>query len=229
MRAFTIAARAILSFYNDMFVLIAMSLLWWVTGGIFVGAAGGFALVLFTGGGPWWIAPLIAIPGGPAIIALASVVRQTVRGRAPDRQDYLDALRANWKAGLALHALGMVVLSLLLLNLIFYAFQANITLRVLSVAWAYLVLFWASIQLYVYPFYLALEAPSLGHALRMAALAAFANPLFSALILAIAAVLTAISVVLAVLVFIVWPALLSLLSEHALRLLLERAGVNQGE
>ena len=71
--------------------------------------------------------------------------------------------RTNWKAGLALNALGMVVLSLLLLNLIFYTFQANVTLRLLSILWGYLILFWLSMQLYVYPFYLALEKPSLGH------------------------------------------------------------------
>ncbi len=49
------------------------------------------------------------------------------------------------------------------------------------------------------------------------------------LLLLVALALTAISVVLAVLVFIVWPALMALLGEHALRLLLERAGVDQGE
>ncbi len=170
---------------------------------------------------------VIAIPAGPAILALASVTRQTIRGRAADRREYLDALRTNWKAGLALNALGMVVLSLLLLNLIFYTLQANVTLRLLSILWIYLILFWCGMQLYVYPFYMALEEPSLWRALRMSALAAFANPLFSIVLLAIALVLTVICVVLAVLVVIVWPALMALISEHALRLLLRRAGVPQ--
>ncbi|MGE5603158.1 MAG: hypothetical protein ACM30E_08905 [Nitrososphaerales archaeon] len=229
MRAFAVAGRAIISFYNDMFVFIAMSLLWWVTGGVFVAVAAVVGLALFAGGGPWWIAPLIAIPAGPAIIALASIARQTTRGRAADRRDYLHALKGNWRSGLALNTLGMVVLALLLLNLVFYAFQANLALRLLSILWIYLLLFWASMQFYVYPFYLALEKPTMGYSLRMAALATFANPLFSVLLLAVALALTAVSVVLAILVVIAWPSLMALVGDHALRLLLQRAGVEQKE
>lgn len=227
MKAFVIAGRALLGFYNDLFVFVAMSLLWWLSGGFFVAGAALVGFVLFTGGGPWWLAPVVAIPAGPAIIALASATRHTVRGRAADRRDYFDALRTNWKAGLTLSALGMVVLSLLLLNLIFYAFQENETLRLVSILWIYLLFFWGGIQFYVYPFYLALERPSLGQSLRMSALAAFANPLFSLLLVVIALALTVLNVVLVVLVVIAWPALMSLLGEHALRLLLTRAGVKQ--
>jgi uncharacterized membrane protein YesL len=227
MRAFSIAGKAILGLYNDMFVFTAMSLWWWVTGGFCVAGAALVGFVLFVAGGPWWIAPLVAIPAGPASLALASVTRQTVRGRAADRRDYFDALATLWKAGLTLSTLAMVVLSLLLLNLIFYAFQENATLRLISILWVYLLFFWASMQFYVYPFYLALEKPSLGQSLRMSALAAFANPLFSLVLLLIALALTALCVVLVVLVFIAWPALMALLGEHALRLLLTRAGVKQ--
>jgi uncharacterized membrane protein YesL len=227
MRAFVVAGKAIAGFYNDMFVYIGMSLLWWVAGGFFVGIAAFACLVLFVGGGPWWITPLIAIPAGPATMALTSVTRQTTRGRAADRRDYVDALRVHWKAGLALNTLGMVVLSLLLLNLIFYVFQASSALRLLSILWAYLVLFWSSILLYIYPFYLALEKPGLWQSLRLAALGSFANPLFSTLLLLVALGLTALTVVLVVLVVIAWPALMALLGDHALRLMLTRAGVEQ--
>lgn len=229
MRAFVVAGRALVSFYNDMFVFIGLSLWWWVTGGIFVGLGAVAGAVLFIGGGPWWLAPLLAIPAGPAILALAAVARKTLRGRAADRHDYFGALKREWKAGLALNTLGMVVLSLLLLNFIFYASQTNTILRLLSALWAYLAFFWASIQFYVYPFYMALDKPSLPHVLRMSALAAFANPLFSFLLLTVALALTALSVVLAVLVLIAWPGLMALLNEHALRLLLQRAGVEPEE
>lgn len=229
MRAFVVAGRAILAFYNDLFVFAGMSLLWWLTGGIFVAAAVVAGLVLFVAGGAWWIAPLLAIPAGPALLALTSVTRQTTRGRAADRRDYFDAFKRNWKPGLALSALGMVVLSLLLLNLLFYVFAENNLLRLFSIVWAYLVLFWMSIQIYAYPYYLALEKPSLGHSLRMSALTTFANPLFSVLLLVVAALLTGISAVLVVLVFIAWPALMSLTGERALRLVLERAGVKGEE
>jgi uncharacterized membrane protein YesL len=162
-------------------------------------------------------------------MAITAATRQTTRGRAADRHDYINALKANWKAGLLLTTLGMVVLSLLLLNLIFYAFQTTPLLRVLSVVWGYLVLFWASMQFYIYPFYLALEAPSLGHSLRMSALATLANPLFSILLLLVAFLLTAVCAVLVILLIIAWPGLMALTCDHGLRLLLERAGLKQKE
>jgi uncharacterized membrane protein YesL len=229
MRAFLVAARAVVAFYNDLFVYISMSLLWWITGGFFVAVAAVVGLMFFVSGGPWWIAPVLAIPAGPAIMAITAATRQTRHGRAADRHDYLDAFRANWKAGLLLTTLGMVVLSLLLLNLIFYAFQTTTLLRVLSVVWGYLVLFWVSMQFYIYPFHQALEHPSLGHSLRMSALATLANPLFSVLLLLVAFLLTAVSAVLVVLLVIAWPGLMALTGEYGLQLLLDRAGVKQGE
>ncbi len=227
MRAFLVAGRAILAFYNDMFIMTAMSLLWWITGGIFMAAAAAAGLILFMGNGPVWMAPLLAIPAGPALLALAAVVRQTTRGRAADRHDYFNALKTYWKPGLALNALGMAVLSMLLLSLIFYTFQTNPILRLLGILCAYLVLFWLSLQLYVYPFYLALEKPSLKDSLRMSALAVFANPFFSTVLLLVALALTGISTVLVILLVIAWPTLMALTGEHALGLLLERAGVKQ--
>lgn len=229
MRAFFVGAHAVVAFYNDLFVYISMSLLWWVSGGIFVALAAVAGLMFFVSGGPWWIAPLIAIPAGPAIMAITAATRQTMRGRAADRRDYIDAFKANWKSGLLLTTLGMLVLSLLLLNLIFYAFQTATLLRLLSVVWAYLILFWVSMQFYIYPFYQALENPTLGHSLRMSALATLANPLFSVLLLLVALLLTAVSAVLVVLLIIAWPGLMALTGASGLQLLLERAGVKRGE
>ena len=39
MKAFSVGWRAIVSLYGDLFFLIGMSLLWWITGGILVAVA----------------------------------------------------------------------------------------------------------------------------------------------------------------------------------------------
>lgn len=227
MRAFSIAWRALAGLYADLFFLIGMSLLWWLTGGFLVGVAAAVALSLFAAGGPWWIAPLIAIPAGPATVALAAVGRRVARRRPVDRLEYTDALKRDWKRALGLSAVGMIALTLALLNAIFYLLQTNTVLRLVSVAWLYITIFWLSMQFYVYPFFAALEQPSVLRSYKMAALAAFANPLFSTLLLLLAAALTAVSIALPVIVLLVWPALMALMGEHALRLLLQRAGVEE--
>ncbi|MCU0507025.1 MAG: hypothetical protein MUC34_01250, partial [Anaerolineae bacterium] len=82
-------------------------------------------------------------------------------------------------------------------------------------------------QLFVYPFFAALEEPGVLRSYKMAALATFANPLFAALLVLLALILTAVSVALPVLVLLIWPALMALMGEHGLRLLLQRAGLEK--
>ncbi len=229
MRAFIVLGRAIVSFYNEMFFLAGISLLWWATGGVFVGLAGFIGWTIFTVGGPWWLAPLVAIPAGPALAALAVVARRCARDVHVDRSYYLDGLRAYWRQGLALNTIGMVALSLLCLNLIFYSGQQMLLLVAVSALWAYLTLLWVGIQLYVYPVLTAMEKPTVRLALRNAAMIAAANPFYSALLVILAGALTALNVVLVILVLIAWPALMALLGEQGVRLVLIRAGVLKEE
>jgi uncharacterized membrane protein YesL len=229
MRAFSVAWRALAGLYGDLFFLIGMSLLWWITGGIFVAGAAALALSLFVSGGPWWLAPVVAIPAGPATVALASVCRRVARNKPHDRQDYTDALMQEWRRALAISAIGMIVLALALLNAIFYLFQESNVLRFISIVWVYVALFWLSMQFFLYPFFAALEDPGVMRAYKMAALATFANPFFATLLLLLALILTAVSIALPVLALLVWPALMALLGENGLRLLLQRAGVEKEE
>ncbi len=95
-------------------------------------------------------------------------------------------------------------LALLLLNLLFYLGQGNALLQAVAFLWLYIIIFWLAMQIYVYPVLVSLEKPTVLGALRTA-LAAFANPLYSLLLLVVAIVLTVVSVVLAMLVLFAWP------------------------
>ena len=69
MRAFTVAWRAIRSWLNELGFLAGISLLWFITGGIMVVAAALLGWPMAMVGGPWWLAPLLAIQIGPAMVA----------------------------------------------------------------------------------------------------------------------------------------------------------------
>ena len=124
-------------------------------------------------------------------------------------------------------ALAMVVLALALLNALFYLFQSNVILRALAFLWIYLAALWVSMQFFVYPFFAALETPGVWRSFKLAGLSALANPLFSTLVLVLALALTAISVAVPILALFIWPALMALLGEWALRLVLQRAGMEK--
>jgi hypothetical protein len=223
LKAFSVAWRALVSFYDDLFFLAGMSLLWWVTGGIFVGAALGAVWILLSSGGPWWAAPLLAFPAGPASAAMANVARRSARDLHVDRSIYLEGLRSFWRQALALSAISMIVLSLLMLNMVFYASRGTAVLLGLTFFWGLLTALWLGLQLYLYPVLVGLETPTVTGALRTALAMAFAKPVFLLVLLLLAAVLTGISIVLAVTLVVAWPAVMILLGEHAVGLFVEEA------
>ena len=223
MKAFSVAWRALVSYYNDLFFLAGMSLLWWVTGGVFAGAAILAGWVLLRSNGPWWLAPLLAIPAGPASAALANAARRSARDLHVDRTLYLDGLRLYWRQALALSAVSMAVLSLLLLNILFYSSRNTALLWALTFFWGYLSAFWIGVQVYLYPVLVGLDTPTVPGALRIALAMAFANPIFSLVLLVLAAIITCVSVALAVTLFAAWPAVMILLGEHSVRFIVDRA------
>ncbi len=223
MRAFSIAWRAIVSLYNELFFLLTINLIWWVTGGIFVAFAG--VVVLVPGLGlPLWMAPLFAIPAGPAGAGLANVARQVARDLHVDRDFYWNGFRAYWRPALALNALSMVILSLLLLNIQFYMARGTAVLEVFAILWVYLTALWLGAVLYLPAVIAGLKELTVPAALRTVAVLAFANPLYTFILLVLAGALTALCVVITILLPLVWPALMALLGEHSLMLFMERVG-----
>ena len=226
MRAFLVAWRALVSFYNEMFLMITLSLLWWVVGGIFVGLAVlvGLPMLQMEGFGLIWLVPLLAIPAGPACAAMAHAGRQAARELHVDRGYFWEGLRLYWKQALALNAISMVILALLMLNILFYLTRSNAWLFAFALLWTTLLVLWLGVQIYLFPVLVGLKTPTVLGALKTSTGAAFANPLFSIILLILAGVLTGLSVVFAVLVVVAWPAVISLMGEQGLRLIVERAG-----
>jgi len=227
MRAFLVAGRALRSFLGDLTFLIGMSLLWFATGGIVVIAAVLFGWPLAMIGGPWWLAPLLVIPIGPATAALAVVARRCAADLRVNRTFYFDGLRTYWRPALGLSAIGMAALALLLMNITFYASRPSGFVQGLTLIWGYVLVFWLSVQVYAYPILVRMEKPAALGALRTAMLGALANPLFSIVLLLIAAIFTVLGMLTVVFFFLSCPALLALLGEHAVRLFLARAGVKE--
>jgi len=227
MRAFLVAGWALRTFLSELLFLVAMSLLWFVTGGVALIVAVLFGWPMAMMGGPWWLAPLLAIPIGPATAALAVTARRCASDLRVDRTFYLNGLRTYWRPALGLSAIGMIVLALLLMNITFYVSRPSGFVQGLTLIWGYVLVFWLSVQVYAYPILVRMAKPAALGALRTAILGAFANPIFSIILLLIAAVFTGLGLLTIIFFFLVWPALMALLGEHAFRLFLARAGVKE--
>lgn len=227
MRAFLVAWWALRSFIGEMIFWVGMSLLWFATGGIAVIVAVLIGWPLVETGGWWWLAPLLAIPIGPATAALAVVARRCAADVRVTRTFYMDGLRTYWRPALGLSSIGMVVLALLLMNIAFYANRPSGFALGLAFIWGYVLLFWLSVQFYAYPVLVRMEQPSVPGALRTAAFGELANPFFSIVLLLIAAAFLVLSALTVIFFLLIWPALMALLGEHSFRLFLARAGVKE--
>jgi uncharacterized membrane protein YesL len=222
-RAFMTVWRACVSYYNELFLFVGLSLLWWITGGIFVGAAVVVGWPLLQIGGPFWLAPLVAIPAGPASAALAYAARRAARELRVDRSFYWEGWRMYWRQALIVNAVSMAILALLLLNLVFYATQQNL-LQALTFFFFYLTLSYLGVQAYLFPVLVGLKKTSVWGTLRTAVALALANPIYTLITVILILALTALSVVIAILVLMAWPVVVALIGEHSLLLFIERSG-----
>ncbi len=140
-----------------------------------------------------------------------------------DRSFFFEGFREYWKRALGVSAILAAVTSILILNLLFYVSRPEPFVQALSLLFIVLLVYWLSVQIYAFPILVGMKEPSVLGTIKMALMMAFANPLFSVLLVVIAALLTGLSVVLAVLVVVIWPAMMLLLGSHSLKLVVERA------
>jgi uncharacterized membrane protein YesL len=224
MRAFVVTWRSLVSLYNELFLMVGVNLLWWVLGGFFIGATAILGYTMLYAGGPWWVAPLIAIPAGPASAALANVTHRAARDVHVDRSFFFDGLRQYWKKALGISAILGAGTALLILNMLFYFSRPEPLIQGLALLFLLLLVYWLSVQVYVFPILIGMKEPSVVGAIKMAVVMTFANPLFSVLLVVIAGALTALSVVLAILLLVAWPSIAMMMGSHALKLVVEMLG-----
>ena len=160
-RAFLVTWKSLLSFYNEMFLFIGLSLTWWVTGGIFVVVVA--------------LAAYVALTGRRIVRAVSRAARRDPDGAGPGRDGQCRTPRLTGSArrpqlllGGLPHALEKGAgrerdqhgrLALLLLNMVFYAYQQSF-ISILAIVFAYLSLFWLSVQLYIFPVLIGLKEPT---------------------------------------------------------------------
>jgi uncharacterized membrane protein YesL len=109
-------------------------------------------------------------------------------------------------------------------NIWFYA-NSQGYLRVIGVAWLWMLLLVLMISQYFIPLFWQQDEPSIKLALRNATILALRNPLYTLLILLFQLVLLALSVGLTLPLVLLWPALAALTGNFALAGLLQEMGL----
>jgi uncharacterized membrane protein YesL len=133
-------------------------------------------------------------------------------------------VRTHWRQATLMFVISLLGTALLLVNMYFYALSSSPWLRVASILWLYVLVFWLGMQLYLVPLLLHLADARPFDVYRRAALITLGHPI-ATLVLVIAVVLAGLlSVLLLPAYFLVAGSFVALVSAHALRAIRRKLG-----
>jgi uncharacterized membrane protein YesL len=199
MKAFVVMGRVVKATYDELFLCIVMSLLWWAS-------------------------ILLVVTAGPATMGLNHVANRIANYRRVDMSFFWDGAKRNIGRGWLILALILVVVGGLLFNIWFYS-NAQDWSRAMSFFWTWILLFFLMIAQYFFPLLWQQEEPTVVLALKNAFLLGLRHPLYSLFMLAFAFLLIALSILLTVPVLLLMPAMVGLAANFGLAGLLQEMGM----
>lgn len=197
-RVFWLSAR---DTFEDLLPLTLIGAIWLLVVLPLPLLSGGFAV----GGAPFGAAALLmltTLPMGTASAGLTVIAQRIHEGRTVSWGDFVAGARQHYRFGWQVYGAWLAGLLILLVNAAFYA-QMDAPIGIyLMLLFAYLLVAWVSLLIYLGPLALLQERPSVRLAFRNAFVLAFGRPLFT--------IVT--QVLMGILVFLsMWPPLLLLL------------------
>lgn len=234
MKAFVIMGRVLKAAYDDLFLCVFLSAVWWAVPIILLlllGAVGQYVGgVLETLPTPLGIAALavllvIVLIVQPAIaMGMNYVANRIANYKRADSGFFWEGTREQRRRGFILFFLSLLIPVAIGFNIWFY-FNSEGWLQIIGVVWLWLFLFSLMAGQYFFPLLWQQDEPSVRMALRNGILLALQNPLYSFLMLIFQLVLLTISILLTLPLILLAPALIALSGNFALVGLLQEMGL----
>ncbi len=195
-RVFAVTWFTLRAMYDEMYALAGMGLIWFL---IAVAVPYGLTALARLAASPAlfvFAALLSLIPIPPITGALYYVAGHVAREKRIEFGYFWRGFRQHfwlsWKIG------GIVLFSgaILILDVYFYLNAGSLVFSIIGFLGLWALLFWAMVQIYLFPLAFAQETPSLRQTLRNAGLLVLAYPLFALGIALVTVLATALSVLL---------------------------------
>lgn len=199
MKAFRIIPHILRAAYEDLYLCVAVSLV-------------------------WWAGVLLVVTAGPATLGLHGVANRLANYRRSGMDFFWEEAKAFPGRAWALLAGMLVVGALIVFNAQFYAAGEG-WMDVVSIVWLWVGLFSLLIAQYLFPLFCQQSERRLRLALRNAALLAVRSPLYSLIAILWQALLIALCTVLFLPALLLLPALLALSANFFLTGLLQEIGL----
>lgn len=195
MKAFRVMGRVLSSTWEELFLLVSVSLVWWV------------GLVLI-------------VTAAPATLGLNGVANRIANYRRSSLEFFWADARKNIGKAWALFAGILFAVFLIVLNIWFYS-NGPSWMRLLTILWLWVLILFLMIAQYLFPLICQQTEPNIGQALRNGAVLAMRSPLYSFLMLLFHGAVVIASVALVLPLLFLMPGMLALSSNFALTGLLQ--------
>lgn len=127
----------------------------------------------------WACLSLLIIPAPAAWAGLMKMSHRAYRHPSTDIHDFWDGFKENFKRGLLLTLLNVVIVGINVWNLAAYRDSSGIGVIGLRIVWLSVLWVWFTVQLYMWALFYEMETPTLWGAMRNALVMIVLNPMFT--------------------------------------------------
>ena len=191
MKAFLIIGRTVKAAYEELFLCVFMSI-------------------------AWWIGTVLVLPAAPVTVAMHRVCNRIANYQRVNHDFYWEGIRQYFGRGWLTYLLHLLLPLLIVFQIWFYFNSTAAWLRVIGIAWVWVLMLLLMVMQYLMPLFWQQDEPSIKLVLRNAFLLALRNPLYTIIILLFQVAFLALSIVLFLPLLLLTPAVLALTVNFAL-------------
>ena len=199
MKAFSVFWRALRATWDDLFLLVGLSV-------------------------AWWAGVVLIVTAGPATAGLYRATNRIANYRRSGMDFFWEGFKRAWGRSWLLFGAAFLIFVMILFNIWFYR-NMDTWVSLFSVAWLWLLLVYLMIAQYFFPLLNQQTEPDVIQAMRNAAILAFRSPLYSLIALLFQLAIVAVSLATVLPVILLMPGLVSQVGNFMATGLLEEMGL----
>jgi uncharacterized membrane protein YesL len=199
LKAFVVMGRTLKAVYDELFLCVFLSLI-------------------------WWLGTVLIVTAAPATVGLNQVANRIANYKRVDNSFFWEGARSNIGRGWLLYLINLVVPIIIGTSVVFYLSTTG-WLRILGFVCIWLFVFVLMISQYYFPLFWQQDEPNIRLILRNAALLALQHPLYTLLMLLFQIIIIVLSVAITLPVFLLLPAVIAISANFALTGMLQDVGL----
>lgn len=191
MKAFLVMGRSLKAIYDELFLWVWLSAL-------------------------WWLGTVLVVTAAPATVGLNMVANRVANYKRVDSGFFWESARQHVGKGWLLYALTLLLYAGVIMNIVFYLNSAASWMQIIGIIFIWILILLMMSTQYFFPLFWQQDEPSLKMVLRNAVLLALRYPVYTFLMLIFQILLLVISFVTVLPILLLMPAAIAVSANFTL-------------